>query len=166
MDEKGVEWKDDEWRWGTAQIVIRRYLIKEPLLYGDSFSCIPTLTYMPTPYAQQGHILPQQDTNIVESGETHLYISLSAPHVPPDTSAATISSDTANWQVENSSSKATLSIPQLASEFQTMGYIITSSTNTLVGVGPMFDADCTVVFTNQDVTIISPKGKPILTGWR
>ena len=40
-----------------------------------------------------------------------------------------------------------------------------SFTNTLVGVGPICDADCTVIFTKQDVTIISPKGKPTLKGW-
>ena len=41
-----------------------------------------------------------------------------------------------------------------------------SFTNMLVGVGPICNADCTVVFTKQDVTVLSPKGKPILTGWR
>ena len=41
-----------------------------------------------------------------------------------------------------------------------------SFTNTLVGVGPICDADCTVVFTKQYVTVLSPKGKPILTGCR
>ena len=39
-------------------------------------------------------------------------------------------------------------------------------TNTLIGVGPIFDADCTVVFKKKDVTVISPKGEPILQGWR
>ena len=39
-------------------------------------------------------------------------------------------------------------------------------TNTIVGVGPICNADLTVVFTKQDVTVFSPEGKPILTGWR
>ena len=39
-------------------------------------------------------------------------------------------------------------------------------TNTLVGVGPIYDEDCTIVFTKQDVTVFSPGGKLILTGWR
>ena len=38
--------------------------------------------------------------------------------------------------------------------------------NTLVGVGPICDADCKVVFTKQDVTVFSPGGNPILTSWR
>ena len=103
---------------------------------------------------------------IVDSGATHLYIAPSAPYVPPDTSAATIRVGKANGQVENSSSKSTLTIPQLAEDLPTTGYIMPSFTNTLVGVGPICDADCTVVFTKQDVTVLSSKGKPILTGWR
>ena len=40
-----------------------------------------------------------------------------------------------------------------------------SFNNTLVGVGPIFDADCTVAFTKQYVTVLTPKGKAIITGW-
>ena len=75
------------------------YPIKETLLYEASLSCSPTLTYIPTPDAQQGHILPRQDTGIVDSGETNLYITPSVPHGPPDTSSATTSVGTANGQV-------------------------------------------------------------------
>ena len=101
-----------------------------------------------------------------DSNTTHLYIAPSAPHGPPDTSAAKISVGTANEQVEKSSAKSTLPIPQLATDFPTTGYTMPSFTNTLIGVGPIFDADCTVVFTKKDVTVLSPKGKEILTGWR
>ena len=38
--------------------------------------------------------------------------------------------------------------------------------NTLIGVGPICDANCTVVFNKEDVTLLSPQGKPILQGWR
>ena len=96
MDEKGVACKDDEWRWGTAKTVVHRYSLKETLLYEASLSCSTTLTYITTPDHQQGKILLQQDTGIVVSGATHLYISPSAPYGPPDTSAATISVGTAN----------------------------------------------------------------------
>ena len=151
---------------GKAQKLVHRYPLKEPLLYEAILSCSPTLTYIPTPDAPQGKILPQQDTGIVYSGATHLYIAPSAPHGPPDTSSATISVGTANLQVENSSSTAILPITQLAADFPNTGYIMPSFTNTIVGVGPICDAYCTVVFTKQDVTLLSPKGNPILTGWR
>ena len=39
-------------------------------------------------------------------------------------------------------------------------------TNTLIGVGPICDAKCTVMFKKKYVTIISPEGKIILRGWR
>ena len=43
---------------------------------------------------------------------------------------------------------------------------MSSFTNALIGVGPIWDADCTAVFTKKYVTVLSPKGKAILTGWR
>ena len=39
-------------------------------------------------------------------------------------------------------------------------------TNTLIGVGPIYDANCTVVFKKKDVTLLSSEVKTILTGWR
>ena len=65
-----------------------------------------------------------------------------------------------------STAKATLPIPQLAADFPTMGYIMPTFTNTLIGVGPICDANCTVVFRKEDVTFMSPDGKPIFQGWR
>ena len=104
---------------GIAQTLIHRYPIKENLLYEASLSCSHTFSYIPTPDVQQGHILPQQDTGIVDSGETQIYIAPPAPNGPPDTIDATISVGTENGQVEDSSSKATLPIPQLAADFPT-----------------------------------------------
>ena len=39
-------------------------------------------------------------------------------------------------------------------------------TDTLIGIGPICDADCTVVFTKKDVTVLSPERKTIIKGWR
>ena len=39
-------------------------------------------------------------------------------------------------------------------------------TNTLIGVGPICDANCTLVFKKEYVTFISPEGKPIIQGLR
>ena len=110
-------------------------------MYEAILSCSPTLTYTPTQNEQQEHILPQQHTVIVDSVATHIYISPTAPHEPTDTSAATIKVGTYNGQVEKSAAKATLSIPKLAEDFPTTGYIMPSFTNTLIGVGPICDAN-------------------------
>ena len=38
--------------------------------------------------------------------------------------------------------------------------------HTLIWVGPLCDADCTVTFTREDVIVRDKKGTPVLTGWR
>ena len=76
MEKNGVPCKDDEWRWGTAKTVVHKNPSKDNIMYEASLSCSPT---------QQGNILPQHHTGIVDSGATHLYIAPSAPHGQPDT---------------------------------------------------------------------------------
>ena len=41
-----------------------------------------------------------------------------------------------------------------------------SFTNTLIGVGPIYDANCTFVFKKKDLPVLSPEDKKILKGWR
>ena len=121
---------------------------------------------MPTLYEENENILPQQHTAIVDSGETHLYIAPNTPHGPLDRSAATIKVGTANGKVTTSGVKATLNIRKLVADLPTTGYIMPLSTNALICVGPICDADCTIVFKKKNVTVLSPEGKPILKGWR
>ena len=82
--------------------------LDEIFMYEASLRCSPTLSYTPNPAASI--ILPQKDTGIVDSGATHLYISLSAPHRPPNTSDSQISAGTENGQVERLSATYTLPI--------------------------------------------------------
>ena len=37
--------------------------------------------------------------------------------------------------------------------------------HTLIGVGPLCDADCTVIFTPAAVVVRDSRGIPVLTGW-
>ena len=136
------------------------------LMYEASLCCSPTHTYIPNISEEHENSLPQQHTGIVDSGATRLYIAPNAPHGLLDTSAATIKVGTSNGQVSTSEAKAALHIPQLAEYFPTTGYIMPSFTNTLIGVGPIYDPNCTILFKKQDVTVLSPDGKPILQGWR
>ena len=101
----------------------------------------------------------------MDLGATHLYIATNAPQGPLDTSTSRIRVGKANGQVATSVAKATLPIPQLAADFPTTGYIMITFTNTLIGIGPICGANCTVVFKKQDVTVISPEVKPIRQGW-
>ena len=83
-----------------------------------------------------------------------------------DTTGKHIRVGTANGQVANSTAMATLPTPQVQADFPTKGYMMPTFTNTLIGVGPICDTDCTVVFKKEDVTVLSPKGEPILQVWR
>ena len=133
-------------------------------MYEGILSCSPTRKT----YVSEGNenSLSPGKTGILDSGATHLYIAPNAPHGQLDTSGSKIRVGTANGQVAISTEKATLPIPQLAAYFPTTGYIMPIFTNTLISVGPICDANCTVVFKKEDVTVISPEGKHILQGWR
>ena len=90
IDEKGVAFKYDNLWQGSAEIIVHRNLINESLLYdanlcySPSPSSIPTLPPNTTTVARRS--LPQRDTDVVKSCATHLYISPTAPHSPPNTS--------------------------------------------------------------------------------
>ena len=90
----------------------------------------------------------------MDSGATHLYIAPDAPHGPLGTSTATIKVGTANGQVATPAKKSNLPIQKLAADFPTTGYIMPAFNNTLIGGGPIFDANCTVVFKKKDVTVL------------
>ena len=81
----------------------------------------------------------------MDLGAKHIYIAPNAPYEKMDTTGKPIRVGTANGQVANSTAMATLTIPQVKSDFPTKDYIMPTFTNTLIGVGPIFDADCTVV---------------------
>ena len=59
-----------------------------------------------------------------------------------------------------------ISIPRLPSKFPNTGHVMPVFQDNLVGMGPMCDADYTVTFTNNAVTVYIPTENPIITGWR
>ena len=95
-----------------------------------------------------------------------MYIAPNVPYEKMDTTAKQKRVSTENGQVASSTATATLSIPQVNEDFPTKGYIMPTFTNTLIGVGPICDANFTVVFKKEDVTVLSPQGKHIPQGWR
>ena len=152
---------------GTAQaktVVLLNNPNKEKLQYEASLSCSPTNNVYVSNKTDK-HLPPEQ-TGIVDSGATHIYIAPNAPYEKMDTTGKNIRVGTANGQVASSTAMAKLPIPQVKADFPTKGYIMPKFTNTLIEVGPIYDADCTLVFKKEDVTVLSPKGEPILKGWR
>ena len=91
---------------------------------------------------------------IVNLVASHIYISLSAPHGPPDNTAQTVRVDTATGQVQRSSALASLPITHLENYFPTTGHIMPHFTNTLIGVGPICDAKCTFFYQARHYGIL------------
>ena len=48
----------------------------------------------------------------------------------------------------------------------TDAHIIPGFQNSLLGIGKLFNEDCTVLFTKPSVQVFIPDGNNILTGWR
>ena len=65
---------------GHRKTVVHKPHNRENLIYEANLSCSTTLMYMPTLYEENKNSLPQQHTEIVDSGATHLYIAPNAPH--------------------------------------------------------------------------------------
>ena len=66
----------------------------------------------------------------------------------------------------NSSATCDLALPSLPSNFLTIGHVMEGFHENLIGIGPICDAKYSVLFDDDVVTIISPTGTPVLTGWR
>ena len=149
---------------GPAKTVVINNPNKDNLKYEASLSC-STTTKSYVSNRTDNH-LPSDKTGIVDSGATYMYIAPNAPYEKMDTKEKQIRVFTANGQVASSTATATLPTPQLNADLPTKGYIMPTFTNTLIGVGLICDANCTVVFRKEDVTVLSQQGKPILRGWR
>ena len=118
MEAKGIVF-NDEWHVGTAKKIVLNNPNKDNFVYEASLSCIHTTKS----YVSEGseNILPPEQTGIVDSGATHLYKAPNAPYGQLNTTTNKIIVGTANGQVEISTAKATLPIPQLAADFTKMG---------------------------------------------
>ena len=140
--------------WGRIKlkkVVLLNNPNKEKLQYEDSLSCSPTnKAYVSNKTDKH---LPPEQTGLVDSGATHIYIAPNAPYKKMDTTGKYIRVGTANGQVANSTAMATLPIPQVNADFPTKGYIMPTFTNTFIGVVCFCGADCTVVFKKEYFTM-------------
>ena len=72
---------------------------------------------------------------------------------------------TASGETHQSSGSADLVILNLPPEFPLTGKVMPSFHHTLIGLGPIYDADCKVIFTINNVIIYDQRESPILMGW-
>ena len=59
-----------------------------------------------------------------------------------------------------------LALPHLLEKCPTKGCLIPSFRHTLIGVGPLCDADCSVTFMHKVVIVRDKQVISVLTGWR
>ena len=105
-------------------------------------------------------------TGIVDSGATDIYLAADASIVNIDLSVPTVKVGTATGKTQQFTGTGDLNLPHLPSGFPVTGHIITGLRHTLIGVGPLCDAHCTVTFTHEAVIVKYIQGMPVLTGWR
>ena len=105
-------------------------------------------------------------TCIVDSGATDIYFAADSPIVNIDLSDPTVKVGTANGKTQQSTGTGDLHLPQLPSRFPITGHIMPGFCHTLIGLGPLCDADCTVTFTREAAIVRDTQGTPVLTGWR
>ena len=113
-------------------------------MYEASLHCIPTTKFYVS--NRKENRLPPDKTGIVDSGATHMYIAPNAPYGKINTIENQIRVGTENGQVASSIATDTLPIPQLNADLPTKVYIIPTFKNKLIGVGPICDANCKLVF--------------------
>ena len=101
-------------------VVLKNNPNKEKLKYEASLSCSPTNKAHIADKTPPKHLPPEQ-TVILDSGATHIYIAPNAPYEKMDATRKNIRVGTANRQVANSTAMATLPIPQEKTDFQQEG---------------------------------------------
>ena len=83
-----------------------------------------------------------------------------------DRTAPKVTVGTATGQTHLSTGTGKLNLPKLPDNFPVTGHIMPGFRHTLIIVGPLCDADCTVTFTSADVVVRDPHGNLVLTGWQ
>ena len=126
---------------------------------------INTASYSPTITNRKSNSTSIQAIGIVDSGDTDIYFSADAPMVNIDRAAPKVTIGTATGQTQLSTVTGEINLPKLHANFPVTGHIMPGFRHTLIDVGPLCDADCTVIFTSAAVIVRDLHGNPVLTGW-
>ena len=95
-----------------------------------------------------------------------MYFAADAPIVNINLSAPAVKVGTATGQKQQSTGTGDLNLPQLPSGLPITGHIMPGFRHTLIWVGPLCDAGCTVTFTRESVIVRDTRGTPVFTGCR
>ncbi len=114
----------------------------------------------PTPHP------PDNDTDIADSGSSHLYFAPGAPVMNYDATAPTIRVCIANGTPVHSIASGELALVTALPPASRKGHVMAGFPHSLIGLAPFVDAGCRVLFTNTSVIAFDKDGEVILEGWR
>jgi hypothetical protein len=124
-------------------------------LAGTTFgSCNPT------------QLPPDNESGIADSGLTGYYFGPDAPVSNYDATLPTVEVQLANrTPVQSIASAKLASVPDLPAASQ-VGHVMPGFPHNLIGLAPLVDAGCRVIFTQTLVIAFDANNKAILIGWR
>ena len=140
-------------------------MIKTNEFLASTVLCSPTLPNKTPTIIPSSPPLPSNDTAIADTGASDIYLTPNAPVINIDTSAPKVRVGTATGAPQLSAGTGEVNLSQLPAECRT-GQIMPTFAHNLMGIGPLCDANCKVLFTADDVTVYDRHSKPILRGWR
>lgn len=118
------------------------------------------------PQGSQSPNLPSHTPGAVDYGTSGLYFALKAPFQNADRMAPKVHVGTATGQAQHSTGTGHLDLPSLLHDFLKTGHIMPFFKHTLIDLGTISDADCSVVFTKEIAIIYDHQNNPILSDWR
>jgi hypothetical protein len=109
--------------------------------------------------------LPAHHTGIANFGSNGHYFASDAPVANYNPKAPTVDIRMANNYPKCLVASATLASATALPPAALLGRVISYFPQTLIGLGPFANQDCTIVFTRTAVTVYHPDGHPILSDW-
>ena len=126
--------------------------------------CRPTKSKPTCPPIKINHPpahIKNADTIAVDSGASSIYFSATSPVDNLNTAAPKIRVGTASGRPYYSSASAQLDIPELPLYFPKSIHIILSFKHSMMGLGSIYDNECSVHFHKYTVTIYYLTGTPL-----
>ena len=167
-------WKIWLGRCGTvSKVELSKSVIDKLLTHTSNFSptldiatlTLPNIINVTANHTPQQHVLPTKATGIVDSGATDIYFSIDAPVVNIDRATPKVTVGTSTGQTQKLAVAGNLALPHIPLGFPIKGHLMTGLLHTLIVVGPLCDADCTVTFTRKAANVPYKQVTSVLTGW-
>ena len=94
-----------------------------------------------------------QNTGVDDFGTINIYFNKKSPLLNFDYAALKVHVRTASGQVQPFIGMVTLNLPHFLDDFPRTGHVVSLLKHTLIVIGSICDAECTVVFTKQIVLV-------------